>query len=164
MKKKLIFAFLAAFSSLLMLSAAHAEQDLYGNEIVEPWRGCYHGARDPAKAVDYKDQMIVAQDGKKPALGDIKKAIAQAAVSQDWDVQMLDADAGTGKLVLTRIVRKKHTMVLTATFNTEKYSLVYKSSSNLNAAVCEGAVYIHPNYNRWVGDLNSAIQGKLRSM
>lgn len=164
MKKKLALALFSAMACMSISSMAHAEDDLYGETIVEPWRGCYHGGRKPAIAQDYKDQAIVTTDNQKPPLDELKKAVAQAAVAQDWDVQIVEAPAGSAKFLLTRVIRNKHTMVVVVTINEQKYSVEYQSSINLNAAKCQDAIYIHPNYNRWVGDLNSAIRGKLKSL
>ncbi len=122
------------------------------------------GGRNPAIVQDYRDQPIVTDGSQKLDLDTIKKTISLAAVSQNWDVKLTDAPAGHGKLILTRTIRNKHTMAVSVTFDTSRYSIEYKTSVNLNAATCEGKVYIHPNYNRWVGDLNSSIRGKLRTI
>lgn len=164
MKKKLALALFAAMACMSMSSITQAEDDLYGETVVAPWLGCYHGVRKPAIAQDYKNQAIVTTNDQKPTLNKLKKAVAQAAVAQNWDVQIAKAPAGSAKFLLTRVIRNKHTMVVAVTLDNQKYSVEYQSSINLNAAKCQDAIYIHPNYNKWVGDLNSAIKGKLKSL
>ena len=44
-------------------------------------------------------------------------------------------------------------------FDTEKFSIAYKSSQNLNHDASRGE--IHPNYNTWVQNLQRDIQTEI---
>ena len=68
-------------------------------------------------------------------------------------------DAGPGKLIGTLIVRGRHTVEVEVTYSPERYSVVYKNSSNMNYS--EQGSLIHPNYNKWVGDLMNGVRSEL---
>ena len=51
------------------------------------------------------------------------------------------------------IVRGKHTVVVSIPYDTQHFSINYKDSINMNYN--EGK--IHPNYNKWVADLEQAL-------
>jgi hypothetical protein len=85
----------------------------------------------------------------------VRTAIIAAGVGLGWRV----VDAGPGKLEGTLALRE-HTAVVEIPYSSRAYSIVYKSSTNLNEA---GGV-IHSNYNGWVQNLDRAIRTEIARM
>ena len=69
-----------------------------------------------------------------------------------------------GTLQLTTLVRNKHTVAVTVTYDTHSYSIRYASSVNMNYEVDHGQEVIHPNYNKWVQQLKQAMDFRLRTL
>jgi hypothetical protein len=152
MKSKLLFAFLIAAA----LGAAPAV------------------ARDPVPIIDYPNIAVATSSGKPLQVGQVKQAIQTAAAAKGWSIGY-QAD---GKLLATLMVRGKHTIVVEIPYAVDKYSLIYKDSTNMKYAPSgkpmdnrdptsmrsgtghTGAV-IHPYYNRWVQELKEAIRLEL---
>ena len=65
-------------------------------------------------------------------------------------------DAGPGKLNATLLLRT-HSAEVEIPYSTKSYSIVYKSSTNLQ----EGNGKIHRNYNGWIQNLNRGINAQL---
>ena len=55
-------------------------------------------------------------------------------------------------------------MVVEIPYSTTQYSLIYKSSINMNYEVLEGVPVIHPNYNKWVQTFSTAIRLELMKL
>lgn len=129
-------------------------------------------ARSVVPIVNFEDQVVPSADGTPKALDKVREAILAAGRDQEWQMNPVK----DGHIVATRVIRGKHTMVLDITYSPARYSVVYSDSINLNfkpvgsvqpasvqGAAASGAAQgmIHPNYNKWVGDLNFAIARKL---
>lgn len=129
-------------------------------------------ARSVVPIVNFEDQVVPGADGTPTALDKVREAILAAGRDQEWQMNPVK----DGHIVATRVIRGKHTMVLDITYSPARYSVVYSDSINLNfkpvgsvqPASVQGAAasgvaqgMIHPNYNKWVGDLNFAIARKL---
>lgn len=112
--------------------------------------------RAPVPIINYEDVSIASS--KRPTLAQMKQAIQSAAAAKEWDV----ADQGPGRMLATLHVRGKHTVVTEITYSPEKFSVVYKDSTNMKYSPGpDGKGVIHPFYNRWVQDLKEAIRTSL---
>lgn len=101
------------------------------------------------------DQVVSTTSGKHLSAPQVRSAIITAGTSLGWHV----ADAGPGHLVGTLHLRD-HTAVVDIPYSASKYSIVYKSSENLDAM--NGT--IHRNYNGWVQRLDTTIRTELSRM
>lgn len=82
----------------------------------------------------------------------VKTAIMSAGISLGWQM----AAVSPGHIQGTLNVRK-HTAVVDIPYSATKYSIVYKSSVNLD----EKDGQIHRNYNAWVHNLSNKIGAEL---
>ncbi len=132
-------------------------------------------ARSVVPIVNFEDQVVPSADGNLKTLDKVREAILAAGRDQEWQMNPVK----DGHIVATRVIRGKHTMVLDIIYSPARYSVVYSDSINLNfkpvasvqpasvqGAAASGAAQgmIHPNYNKWVGDLNFAIARKLSQL
>jgi len=101
-----------------------------------------------------EDASIVT--GKTNAsMDDVKNAIVRAGGSLGWIMK----PTGSGSILGTLNLRK-HVAVIDIKYNSKTYSILYKSSQNLNY----DGKNIHSNYNGWIQRLNQAIQAQLSSI
>ena len=89
------------------------------------------------------------------SLNDYRAAIIRAGAKRGWTFQ----DEGPGHLVGDVAVRGKHFATVDVFFDTDKFSITYRDSRNLNYN--ESRKEIHPNYNSWVNNLQSDIQSEI---
>jgi hypothetical protein len=82
----------------------------------------------------------------------VRGAIVRAGATLGWIMK----DAGPGRLNGTLILRT-HTAEVQIPYSENSYSIVYKSSINLQ----EGNGNIHRNYNGWIQNLNRGINAQL---
>jgi hypothetical protein len=101
------------------------------------------------------DAQITTPTGKAVTESQVRSAIVTAGTSLGWQI----ADTGKGKLQGTLNLRT-HTAVVDIPYSAKAYSIVYKSSVNLNEA--NGS--IHSNYNGWVQNLDRAIRTEISRM
>lgn len=114
-------------------------------------------ARASVPVIEYLDQTILTSSGKPPTLDRVRQAIMKAAVANQWSLAKVGDQQFTGTLV----VRGKHTIVFDITFATDKYSLKYKDSNNMNYKLVDGMPLIHPNCNVWTRALINTINKEL---
>jgi hypothetical protein len=96
---------------------------------------------------------VPTASGKALSSDEVKKAIVRAGTALGWQM-----NANTpGKIVGTLNVRSKHTAVVEIPYSSRSYSILYKSSVNLN----EEEGQIHNNYNGWVKNLARSIDANL---
>lgn len=108
-------------------------------------------AADPI--VDLIDVAVpVNTDGSQPKLDDVKTAIISASRKRGWTPVV----SGSNKITANLLVRSKHFAEVEITYNSNTYSIVYKSSRELDYN--EKKRKIHRNYNKWVSMLSSSIQ------
>ena len=88
-------------------------------------------------------------------LEDYKKAIIRAGAKRNWTFE----EAAPGHLIGNVAVRAKHFATVDVTFDTEKFSITYNASRNLNYSASRNE--IHPNYNAWVQNLQKDIQAEI---
>lgn len=82
----------------------------------------------------------------------VKSAIINSGVSLGWQM----TETGPGVIQGTLHLRK-HTAIVDVSYSETKYSIVYRSSVNLD----EKDGKIHKNYNSWVQNLNRKINAEL---
>ena len=85
-------------------------------------------------------------------LKDVENAIIMAARNRGWILKRID----TGHLLATLDIRS-HQAVVDIYFDETQYSIMYKSSVNLDYEDGE----IHRNYNSWIQNLDRDIQANL---
>lgn len=82
---------------------------------------------------------------------DYKRAIIRAGANRGWTFD----DAGPGHLIGRVDVRGKHSAVVDLYFDRSTYRIEHQSSQGLNYDASKNA--IHPNYNKWVQNLQRDI-------
>lgn len=98
------------------------------------------------------DAPISTTSGKHLSASQVRGAIITAGTALGWQV----TDAGPGHLLGTLHLRN-HTAVVDIPYSATKYSIVFKSAENLEAA--DGK--IHKNYNGWVQNLDRQIRTEI---
>ncbi|MGH8726693.1 MAG: hypothetical protein ACREV9_00725 [Burkholderiales bacterium] len=88
----------------------------------------------------------------KASLDDVGKAIKTAGINLGWQMK----DVKPGHMIGTLNLRS-HQAIVDITYDSKKYDIAYKDSSNLNY---NGST-IHKNYNSWVQNLDRRIQAQL---
>jgi len=83
---------------------------------------------------------------------DVKRAILAAGMQNRWVM-----NAAAPGVIKARLQTRGHVAEARINYNTTSYSITYDSSLNLMAS--DGK--IHKNYNRWVRNLDQAIQFNL---
>ncbi|MDR2874727.1 MAG: hypothetical protein LBV44_02195 [Methylobacillus sp.] len=121
---------------------------------------CYRGARKPAEVLDLANLPVATGSQKKLSAAQIKNVITSAALSRNWQISNVTDTSLDAALQ----VRNKHTIIVNIPYSANSYSLMYKDSINMNYAACDGARYIHPNYNVWVSQLKTAIDLQLNGL
>jgi hypothetical protein len=101
-----------------------------------------------APIMNVNDALVAGPANKAVSAEDVRAAIIRAGASLGWQMK----EDGPGKLVGTLVLRT-HTAVVDIPYSVKTFSIIYKSSINLDAA--DGQ--IHKNYNSWVGNLKNGI-------
>jgi hypothetical protein len=83
----------------------------------------------------------------------VREAITEAAESRNWTVKPLNDST----LLATLVIRSRHSATIEIPYDTTRYALNYKDSTNLDYKDGE----IHENYNAWVEKLDRTIQKDL---
>ncbi|MDT8344882.1 MAG: hypothetical protein RQ752_10685 [Thermohalobaculum sp.] len=103
-------------------------------------------------AIDVAYGVGPRSTAKQYSLDDYRAAIIRAGAKRGW----IFTDERPGHLIGNIIVRGKHFVEIDVKFNTENFSINYKSSRNLNYDPVR--YEIHPNYNSWITNLEQDIQ------
>jgi len=100
--------------------------------------------------VDIVDAPVIQPAGGQKLTADqVKIAIMRAGATLGWQMKEVQPFLLEGTLHL-----RQHMAQVNIPYSAERYSIVYKDSSNLNY----DGKNIHTNYNGWVSNLNKAIQ------
>ena len=98
-------------------------------------------------------QAIVTADSRPLAVQAVRKAIIAGAAVHTWKpvadqpgLLTLEADSG------------QHQVVVDVAYDAQGYQITYKRSANMNYEQSDKRTTIHPKYNKWIQDLNSAIR------
>lgn len=108
-----------------------------------------------APIYNVQSNPVSTASGKTPKAGEVRTAIMAAGAALGWQM----ADAGPGVLQGTLVLRT-HTAVVDIPYSEQTYSIVYKSSTNLNES--DGS--IHKNYNGWIQNLQRGINARISSL
>jgi hypothetical protein len=130
---RLILNLAAALSLLVAAGAAQA--------------GCYRCA--PIQNV--KDAVVVAAAGKSLTPEQVRDSIIRAGAALGWQIK----ETAPGQLAGTLVLRE-HTAQIEIPYTASSFSLIYKSSINLN----EGGGEIHKNYNSWIMNLAKGVNAQ----
>jgi hypothetical protein len=133
--KSLLWILLLLVTSLIPLSA-HARE----SEILQ--------------SPQHADFMVSGRQA--PGMDKIRASIVQAGSARGWQVTAEQP----GQLTLHNMIRHKHEVVVTVSYDTKGVSVAYVSSSDLDYAMRGGTAYIHPKYNEWVKLLLKDIVAK----
>jgi DMSO reductase anchor subunit len=111
------------------------------------------GCRAGAPIYDIKSTAIPNSiDGSLP-LAQITKSITTAAAKHGWEMRV----DKPGYIVGTLQLREHEAVVADIIYNTKSYSILYKSSQNLQYD--EKNRTIHKNYNSWIRNLTFQSKG-----
>lgn len=98
------------------------------------------------------DQAVATPSGRHLTAAQVRTAIMTAGTSLGWQMK----DAGAGRLEGSLHLRN-HAAVVDIPYSATKYSILYRSSEELQAA--DGK--IHKNYNGWVQNLDRQIRTEI---
>lgn len=88
---------------------------------------------------------------------DMKRAIVQAGARRGWTLRGESA----GALTLGYWKGSKHEVVVDVAYDGRRYEIRFVSSHNMNQGLENGRVQIHPNYNRWLLNLDKDIREEI---
>jgi hypothetical protein len=120
-------------------------------------------ARGPVALMNFENVAYTISSGKKPSDAQMQQAISRAGSLHQWST----TPNGENKAVATVNVRGKHGVVVDISWNAETFSIIYKSSVNMDYAdqargiSMQSGPVIHPSYNKWVASLRDSIQSEL---
>jgi len=90
--------------------------------------------------------------GKQHSMKDVEAAILRAGDKLGWTMRAVKPGEVQGTLAL-----RTHVAVVSIPYSQKGYSIVYKSSENLNY----DGTQIHSNYNGWIQNLERRINVEL---
>lgn len=112
-------------------------------------------ARAPEPVLNLVDQPITVASGKKLTADEVKQVVSKVAQDRKWVVAPME----NGKLAATLSWKSnRHVIAVEIACDTDRFSITYRDSINMNYAVTDGQPVIHPYYNRFVGELRDAIR------
>jgi|LGOV01.1.fsa_nt_gb hypothetical protein len=98
--------------------------------------------------------QFTVENQSNVTLNSVAKEIIGAGSGLGWQMKKVK----DGEIIGT-IYLRKHMAQVRITYTTKDYSIVYKSSSNLNYDSTKNT--IHRNYNGWIQNLDNAIKTRL---
>lgn len=105
-----------------------------------------------APIYNVKDAPVNVPAGKQATMESVEQAIIRAGNGLGWQMK-----AEKPGLIVGTLNLRTHTAVVDIPFSASAYSIVYRSSVNLN----QQGDNIHSNYNGWVQNLDKAIRSQL---
>jgi hypothetical protein len=102
--------------------------------------------------MNVKDELVAGPANKTVTAEDVRGAIIRAGAALGWQIK----DGGPDKLIGTLVLRT-HTAVVEIPYSATSFSIIYKSSINLDEA--DGQ--IHKNYNGWISNLKKGIGAQM---
>lgn len=115
-------------------------------------------ARGGAPIQNYEDLPVATGNGKPLTAEQVKNAIISGGARARWT-----ASVRSGNVIRLTLSPRSHSASVDVTYSAKSYSIRYADSVNLGYSPEGGAGIIHPNYNKWVGNLRQAIEVALRS-
>jgi len=110
------------------------------------------GCARTAPILNLEAMPVTTTSGAALTQAQVRSAIIAGGTSLGWSL----GDAGPGR-VQGRLDLRAHTAVVDIAYSATSYSIIYKSSINLN----ESGGTIHSNYNGWVQHLDRAIRTEI---
>ncbi|MEM7744627.1 MAG: hypothetical protein AAF409_13050 [Pseudomonadota bacterium] len=98
---------------------------------------------------------LPAAPSQQLGMDDYRNAIVRAGANRGWVFEDVEPGHMIGKIA----VRGKHFATVDVLFDQQQFSIVHKSSQNLNYDASTNQ--IHPNYNSWVRLLQQDIQTEI---
>lgn len=92
----------------------------------------------------------------KIGMAKVERAIVEGGAQLGW--KMVKTKPG---LIIGTLNNRQHTAVVEIPYSSESYSILYKSSDNLNA---DDKGNIHKSYNRWIKNLDKEIGIRLTTL
>jgi len=105
-----------------------------------------------APIYNVKDAPVSVPAGQQATMASVEQAILRAGNGLGWQMKVEKPGLIVGTLNL-----RTHTVVVDIPFTASSYSILYRSSVNLN----QQGDSIHANYNGWVQNLDQAIRNQL---
>lgn len=105
-----------------------------------------------APILNVTDVPVNVPAGQTATLATVEQAIIRAGNGLGWQMKIEKPGLIVGTLLL-----RDHQAVVDIPFSTSAYSIVYRSSVNLD----QNGDSIHRNYNGWVQNLDKAIRKNL---
>ena len=129
----------AVLMAAMVSTAAFAGRTL---PLIEPGRVALHASAASAPV----------------AARDVRRAVLTGGRLHDWQLKneapgVLTLEAGHGT----------HRVTVDVNYDATGYEIKYRDSVEMNYDVEDGKPVIHPKYNKWVMDLDSAIRSEARA-
>ena len=105
-----------------------------------------------APILNVTDAPVNVPVGQTATLATVEQAIIRAGNGLGWQMKVEKPGLIVGNLYL-----RDHQAVVDIPFTTSSYSIIYRSSVNLD----QSGDSIHRNYNGWVQNLDKAIRKNL---
>ncbi len=109
------------------------------------------GCRPGNPVTNIQSVPVTTLSMKQASMAEVRKAIVAGGAMTGWEMRELSS----GLLEASIMVRGKHHVVVEIPYSTQNYSIIYKSSTNMEYDAAKGS--IHPNYNKWVNTLRQNI-------
>lgn len=117
-------------------------------------------ARSSVPIENHENVAVVTASGKAVTAERVRQAFVLGGMKRGWRFE----DAGDGQLTGTLNVRGKHTVMVTVNYGPERYSILYKDSTNMKYDQDDGQAVIHPFYNKWVQNLMQDVGMELAKL
>jgi hypothetical protein len=114
-------------------------------------------ARAPVPIIDHENIAVATGSGKRLTGEQVRDAIVNAGKKRRWII----TTPGPSELIATYDKQGKHTVVVNIKYSPDRYSVKYRSSTNMKYTVEDGKPLIHPYYNKWVQTLINDINFEL---
>ncbi len=113
------------------------------------------GCRPGTPVVNVQSVPVSTLSMKQASMEEVRKAIIGGGSITGWHMREITS----GLLEASITVRGKHHVVVEIPYSTQSYSIIYKSSTNMEYNAAKGS--IHPNYNNWVNTLRQNIDKQI---
>jgi len=112
------------------------------------------GCRAGGQVLEIKDAPVLTASGKVATIDQVQKAIIDAGIKQQWIMTVVKPGEILGEFNI-----QSHTIHVTIPYTSNKYSILYKDSSNLRYDPVKRT--IHVNYAIWIQRLDTEIRARL---
>lgn len=113
--------------------------------------GASQARQDPL--IEQERVMVSRANGAELTTDQMRAAILAGGRQHGW----VGTEDQPGQITLRFDKGSRHTAIIAVDYDAKGYKIRYVSSVNLNYEVLDGVPQIHPNYNRWIRNLNQSI-------